>query len=49
MAATHGLSIGMLLHVATTVLFEAGVGHRFNLIKIGAMIVGLLIAYLTLI
>lgn len=48
MAATHGLVIGILLHVATTVLFEAGEGHRFNLKKLGAVIVGLSIAYLTL-
>ena len=48
MAAVNGLVIGILLHVATTVLFEAGEGHRFNLMKLGAIIIGLAIAYLTL-
>ena len=49
MAASYGLVIGILLHVSTTVLFEVREGHRFNLIKLGVMIVGLSIAYLTLI
>ena len=48
MAAVNGLVIGILLHVATTVLFEAGEGHRFNLKKLAATFVGLAIAYLTL-
>ena len=49
MAAVHGLVIGILLHVATTVLFESGEGHRFNLKKLCAVVIGLSIAYLTLI
>ena len=48
MAAVRGLVIGILLHVATTVLFEIGEGHRFNLKKLVAMIIGLAIAYLTI-
>ena len=48
MAAVHGLVIGILLHVATTVLFELGEGHRFNLKKLCAVVIGLSIAYLTL-
>ena len=48
MAAVHGLVIGILLHVATTVLFETGEGHRFNLKKLGAVVIGLFIAYVTL-
>lgn len=47
MAAVHGLVIGILLHVATTVLFETGEGHRFNMKKLGAVVVGLFVAYLT--
>lgn len=48
MAAVHGLVIGILFHVSTTVLFETGEGHRFNLKRLGAVIIGLAIAYLTL-
>ena len=48
MAAVHGLVIGILLHVATSVLFETGEGHRFNLKKLGAVVIGLFIAYVTL-
>lgn len=48
MAAIHGLVIGILLHVATTVLFETGDGHTFNLKKLTATLVGLAIAYFTL-
>jgi hypothetical protein len=49
MAAVHGLVIGILLHVATTVLFETGEGHRFNLKKLCSVIIGLAIAYITLV
>lgn len=48
MAAIHGLVIGILLHVATTVLFETGDGHTFNFKKLMATLVGLAIAYFTL-
>ena len=48
MAAIHGLVIGILLHVATTVLFESGDGHTFNFKKLMATLVGLSIAYFTL-
>jgi zinc and cadmium transporter len=48
MAATHGLVIGILLHVATTVLFESEEGHTFNIKKLAATLLGLVIAYLTL-
>lgn len=46
--AINGLVIGILLHVSTTVLFEAGEGHRFNIKKLAVTLVGLVIAYLTL-
>ena len=49
MAAVYGLVIGILLHVATTVLFEIGEGHRFNFKKLCAVIIGLGIACFTLI
>ena len=37
--------IGMLLHIATTILFESGDGHKFNLNKILAIIVAIAIAF----
>ena len=48
MSATHGLVIGILLHVSTTVIFESGEGHAFNYNKLIATLLGLAIAYITL-
>ena len=47
-AATQGLVIGILLHVATTVLFESGEGHHFNFKKLTATLIGLALSYVTL-
>jgi len=47
-AATQGLVIGILLHVATTVLFESGEGHHFHFKKLTATLIGLGLAYVTL-
>ena len=49
MSATHGLVIGVLLHVSTTVLFESGEGHAFNYKKLIATLLGLSISYITLV
>jgi len=40
--------MGMLLHIASTILFEADDGHRFNLKKVGIMAAGAAFAYFTL-
>ena len=48
MSATHGLVIGILLHVSTTVIFETGEGHAFNYKKLTATLLGLSIAYVIL-
>lgn len=32
--------IGIFLHISTTILFESGSGHRFNLYKMAAIITG---------
>ena len=48
MAATHGLVIGILLHISTTILFESGEGHTFNIKKLIAILLGLVVACLTL-
>ena len=48
MSATHGLVIGILLHVSTTVIFETGEGHDFNYKKLIATLLGLSIAFIIL-
>ena len=40
--------VGMFLHISTTILFESTEGHAFNLLKFGTIIVGGLLAFLTL-
>ncbi|MUU77554.1 ZIP family metal transporter [Winogradskyella endarachnes] len=37
--------IGIFLHIATTILFESSEGHKFNLSKLIAIILGIIIAY----
>ncbi len=44
--AAHGLLIGILLHISTTILFETADGHRFNAVKLGVTLVGLLLSVL---
>lgn len=43
-----GLLIGILIHIATTILFETGDGHRFNQAKMAAVVLGLGLAGLSL-
>lgn len=38
--------IGIFLHISTTILFESGSGHRFNLYKMAAIITGGLVGLL---
>ncbi|WP_347374803.1 ZIP family metal transporter [Aequorivita sp. Q41] len=38
--------IGIFLHVSTTILFESSKNHKFNLTKMSAVIIGIVIAYL---
>lgn len=40
------LVIGMFLHISTVILFESSEGHKFNLRKIIAIILGIAIAYI---
>lgn len=42
------LVIGIFLHISTTILFESGQGHRFNLYKMAAIIAGGLAGFLAL-
>ncbi|MFT7614464.1 MAG: zinc and cadmium transporter [Parvicellaceae bacterium] len=40
--------MGMLLHISSTILFEADDGHRFNAKKVGIMVLGAAVAYFSL-
>ena len=45
----HGINavvIGIFFHISTTILFESGEGHKFNLSKFISIILGVGIAYL---
>ena len=37
--------IGMLLHIATTILFESNQGHAFNIRKLLSILLAFLISY----
>ena len=41
----NAVVIGIFLHISTTILFETGEGHKFNLSKLVAICLGILIAY----
>lgn len=41
----NALVIGIFFHISTTILFESGDGHKFNLSKFIAIILGVGIAY----
>ncbi|MFK7782597.1 ZIP family metal transporter [Psychroserpens sp.] len=42
----NAIVIGIFFHISTTILFETGEGHKFNLSKLIAIILGVGIAYL---
>ena len=37
--------IGILFHISTTIIFESSEGHKFNIVKVSMIILGILIAY----
>jgi hypothetical protein len=39
------LLVGVLLHVSTTILYETDKGHKFNVNKVGSILIGFIIAY----
>lgn len=39
------ITIGIFLHISTTILFESTEGHKFNLVKLLVIILGLISAY----
>jgi zinc transporter ZupT len=44
--AINAIVIGIFFHISTTILFESGDGHKFNLSKFIAIILGVGVAYL---
>ena len=42
----NAIVIGIFFHISTTILFESGEGHKFNLSKLIAIILGVGIAYI---
>ncbi|ULC60821.1 ZIP family metal transporter [Flaviramulus sp. BrNp1-15] len=42
----NAIVIGIFFHISTTILFESGEGHKFNMSKFIAIILGVGIAYL---
>ncbi len=41
----NAIVIGIFFHISTTILFESGDGHKFNLSKFVSIILGVIIAY----
>ena len=41
----NALVVGMFFHIATIILFEADEGHQFNVSKIAAIVLAVLIAF----
>lgn len=42
------LAVGIFLHISTTILFETSEGHKFHLKKFAVIVLGLLVAILTM-
>ncbi|ALJ03678.1 ZIP family metal transporter [Pseudalgibacter alginicilyticus] len=42
----NAVVIGIFFHISTTILFESGEGHKFNLSKFISIILGVTVAYL---
>jgi len=45
-SAINAIVIGIFLHISTTILFESGEGHKFNLTKLIAIVLGIAAAYM---
>lgn len=45
---TLAIVVGMFMHISTTILFESAEGHRFNVMKLTAIILGALVAMVNL-
>jgi len=42
-----GAVIGVLLHISTTILFEAGENHKYNATKLLMIVLGFVLAFFT--
>ncbi|GAA4810629.1 ZIP family metal transporter [Litoribaculum gwangyangense] len=42
----NAIVIGIFFHISTTILFESGEGHKFNLSKFITIILGVVVAYM---
>jgi predicted tellurium resistance membrane protein TerC len=40
------IAIGVFLHVSTTILLESSKNHQFNISKMSAVVIAILIAYI---
>ena len=45
---TLAIVVGMFMHISTTILFESAEGHRFNMLKLSAIILGAVVAMVNL-
>ena len=39
------MAVGIFLHISTTILFESSEGHKFNLVKLIVITLGLISTY----
>ncbi|WP_299117143.1 ZIP family metal transporter [uncultured Winogradskyella sp.] len=46
LTSINAIVIGIFLHISTTILFESSEGHKFNLSKLVAICLGVIIAYI---
>ena len=37
--------IGILFHISSTIIFESSEGHKFNIVKVSMIIIGIVLAY----
>ena len=37
--------VGMFLHISTTILFESSKNHKFNILKLGSIVIAMILAY----
>ncbi len=45
-AEITALVIGILFHISSTIIFESNEGHKFNIIKVSMILLGVVLAYL---
>jgi hypothetical protein len=43
----QAILVGVFLHIATTIIFESDKGHAFNLTKLTAILLGFVLAFVS--